>query len=207
MPSRATSTPLTYGRSLPLRNTAAASQISLANGNDNTRPITLSKWKLTIESWSAPNNISDIQGTAKHNTTYSIDKLLPWSQLAVSDNLTLVAGRGYYRTSFFWPNEADTNAVLVMSPILHTAVLSINGHTAPPLDVTAPRSDISAYLVEGKNIIDIIVSTPLGNALIPVANKLRSAGADLSLVQASLGINPIQPREYGLVGEVAIHPQ
>ncbi|KAI5362475.1 putative Galactose-binding-like domain superfamily [Septoria linicola] len=190
------------------RHSAAASQITLANGSDNTQPITLSKWNLSMETWSAPNNISDIQGTVKHNTTYAIDELLPWSQLAVSNKLTLVAGRGYYCTSFFW-SRADglgKTALLTMSPILRTAVLRVNGHTAPPLDVTAPRSDISAYLVEGENIIDIIVSTPLGNALIPVADKLRPAGADLSLVQASLGINPIQPREYGLVGEVTIHP-
>ena len=175
---------------------------------DRLNPIRLSHWNLTIESWAAPHNINEINGTLKTNETYIMTKLLPWNKLNVSSNLTYVAGRGYYTTTFSWPplNEAATGAIITLSPILHTAVLSINGHRTPPLDVTAPRADISAYLVEGINSVEIVVSTLLGNALLPRAEEIRSAGAGLAFVQAALGINVIEIQEYGLVGEVVIQP-
>ena len=169
------------------------------------KPLTLSNWTLTLESWSAPANISDITGTVKHNTTYHIgNELLPWNQLKVSDNLTHIAGRGYYHSSFSWSVENGPNTVITMDPILHIAVLYVNGERLPPLDPTAPKADVSAYLRDGVNAVDIVVSSPLGNALIPVADKLRSAGADLSVVNAALGMDLIKERENGLIGNVVV---
>lgn len=89
-----------------------------------------------------------------------------------------------------------------MDPILHIAVLYVNGQQLPPLDPAAPKADISAYLCDGVNDVDIVVSSPLVNTLIPAADQLRSAGADLSVVKAALGTDLIVARENGLIGEV-----
>lgn len=176
--------------------------------SDRLKSIRLAHWNLTIESWAAPHNINNINGTLKTNETFIVTKLLPWNKLDVSSNLTYVAGRGYYTTTFSWPppNAVTTGAIITLSPILHTAVLSVNGHRTPPLDVTAPRADISAYLVEGVNSVEIVVSTLLGNALLPRAEEIRSAGAGLAFTQAALGINFVEVQEYGLVGEVVLQP-
>ncbi|KAF2169395.1 hypothetical protein M409DRAFT_20615 [Zasmidium cellare ATCC 36951] len=178
------------------------------------REVDLSRnWTLTVESWMPPDDIFDIEGTVKENSTYSIDRLLPWNRLSVGTNLTFVSGRGFYQSTFVWPllaGESIANeAVISMSPIIHTAVLYVNGRETPPLDVTAPEVDISGYLQKGVNTIDIVVSTPLGNAMIPVIDKLKTMGASaVSLPEdmASLfgGAALIQPKEYGLVGDVVL---
>lgn len=170
-------------------------------------------WKLTLESWTPPADIFDIEGTVKKNSTYQIDRLLPWNQLSVRTNLTFVSGRGFYHSSFAWPSKnarskSADEAVLSMSPIIHTAMLYINGHEMRPLDVTAPEVDIVKYLRKGENTIDVVVSSPLGNAMIPVLDNLRTMGAsaELSAGQGAAfgGTSLIQPREYGLVGDVTL---
>lgn len=170
--------------------------------------ITLSNWTLTVESWT-PNETYDIETTIKSNTTYTIDALLPWNKLTVA-NLTHVAGRGYYHSEFTWPpstsSSPPTGAILTLSPIIHTAVLYINGKKTPPLDVTAPQADISEFLETGWNEVDVVVSTPLGNALIPIGEHLRTAGAPFDTSTASNlgGTTLIVERDYGLVGEVKV---
>lgn len=165
---------------------------------DSATRIPLSNWTLTVESWTAPENFYNVEGVVKTNTTYQITTLLPWNKLSVGTNLTYVSGRGYYHSTFTWPPASgESHALITMSPILHTAVLYVNGQKARPLDVTAPRADITQYLRPGLNDVDIIVSTPLGNALIPVQNQLRSAGA--APFTSISG-----PKEYGLVGEVVL---
>ncbi|KAK4625209.1 uncharacterized protein CLAFUR5_06080 [Fulvia fulva] len=178
-------------------NTTASSR------QQNANPLVLSNWSLTLESWSAPSNINNISGTVKRNTTYHTgNELHPWNQLDVPGNVTHVAGRGYYHSSFSWSPENGTRAVITMDPILHIAVLYVNGQQLPPLDPAAPKADISAYLCDGVNDVDIVVSSPLVNTLIPAADQLRSAGADLSVVKAALGTDLIVARENGLIGEV-----
>lgn len=93
-----------------------------------------------------------------------------------------------------------------MDPFGHIAVLCTNGQRKSSLDPAAPRADISAYLRKGINDVDIVVSTPLGNALVSVAGKLRGAGPDLSLVKSALGVDLIVVRENGLVGKDVVRP-
>ena len=164
----------------------------------------LSNWTLTVESWTAPEDIFDVEGVTKTNSTYQITSLLPWNKLEVGTNLTHIAGRGYYNTSFNWPTASiGSHAFITMSPILHTAVLYANGCKTRPLDVTAPSADISRYLKDGVNTVEIVVSTPLGNALIPIRNRLRTAGISPEML---MGLNPFgEPREYGVVGEVVLN--
>lgn len=167
--------------------------------------IPLSNWTLTVESWTAPEDIFDVEAVIKTNSTYQITSLLPWNKLDVGTNLTYVAGRGYYNTTFDWPTTGKgSHAYITMSPIFHTAVLYVNGYKTRPLDVTAPRADISQYLKDGVNAVEIVVSTPLANALSPIRDRLRSAGVSPEMLFP--GVNLFgEPQEYGLVGEVVLN--
>ena len=175
-------------------------------------PIVLGNWSLTVESWTAASNLYNIEGTVKTNTTYQIPALVPWNQLTVA-NLTYVSGRGYYSTTFSWPshqaNHYQTGAIIDLGAILHTAVLYVNGQKAPPLDVSAATADITIYLRAGVNTVEIVVSTPLGNALIPVSDQLRTAGVPFpgAIEAGFLGLSSfIREADYGLIGEVVLRP-
>lgn len=174
----------------------------------STAPFTLGNWTLTIESWTAPSNLSDIEGTVKTNTTYQIPSLLSWRSLNVA-NLTTVSGRGYYKTQFSWQNSSSdptspSGAVIDLGYIIHTAVLYVNQKKAPPLDINMAKADITQYLVDGVNEIEIVVSTPYGNALYPHWDNLRSVGQGPP--PTFFGQPTIVVRDYGLVHDVRILP-
>ncbi|KAF3763073.1 hypothetical protein M406DRAFT_292702 [Cryphonectria parasitica EP155] len=179
----------------------------------------LGNWTLTIESWGPPNDIFDIEGGAsKVNTSYyTLDNLVPWSQM--SDALANVSGRGYYQTTFSWPpdssgsddgssssssssNATISGAFVDLGATVHTARVRINGQALPPLDPTWARADVGEYLVEGENAVDIIVSTPLGNALRSFWGDLMTSGRHAVEVVA----DPPSVAEYGLVQDVQIIP-
>ncbi|KAL9108497.1 MAG: hypothetical protein Q9227_006712 [Pyrenula ochraceoflavens] len=181
--------------------------------------LLLTNWSLTIESWLPPTTLSSTPfHPLKRNTTYPFPlstPLPPWPQLDPA--LANTSGIGYYRTTFpsppFFPSSSSTNNPddgdskdIVMlrfkSPIQHTLRLSINSHPVPPLDPTNPLTDITPYLSStqqnSENEVLATVSTPLGNALRPIWNELRSSGEapDAQDVPESGG------RGYGVVGEV-----
>jgi hypothetical protein len=185
--------------------------VTLSNGSSMilqpmlAGPFVLSNWSLTVESWTPPADIYDLSPDAVRTnlTTFTnIQKLVPWT--SISPELTYVSGRGYYSTQFSWPpSHAELyGAFIDLGPIFHTARLTINGHHVPPLDVTHARADITQLLVYGSNHVDIVVSTPLGNALNPIWGSLETTGR----TAASANANPPSIAEYGLVFDVRIEP-
>lgn len=164
----------------------------------------LSSWTLTVESWGPPADIYDIDaGSTKTNTSYDLDTLIPWSQ--ISDSLRNISGRGYYHTAFSWPpalNSTASGAFLDLGVIVHTARLSINGQIVPPLDPTWARADVGKYLIDGINQVDIVVSTPLGNALRSVWSELETSGALATATEPQ----PPVVADYGLVQDVRLIP-
>lgn len=170
---------------------------------------TLTNWTLTIESWGPPADLYDAEaGPTKTNSTtpYSLTTLQPWSNISAA--LTNVSGLGYYHTTFDWSSSADNSTVVVsgafldLGAIIHTARLSINGQVVPPLDHAWARADIGAYLVEGTNVVDVVVSTPLGNGLRGIWGELVTSGRPA----ADIVPEPPEVMEYGLVGEVRLIP-
>lgn len=165
---------------------------------------TLTNWTLTIESWAPPADIYDIDaGSIKTNTSYNLDALIPWSQ--ISDSLRNVSGRGYYHTEFSWPpasNSTVSGAVLDLGAIVHTARLSVNGHVVPPLDPTWARADVGSYLIDGVNEVDVVVSTPLGNAIRAVWGVLETSGR----LAVDTDEQPPDVADYGLVQDVLLIP-
>jgi hypothetical protein len=120
-----------------------------------------------------------------------------------------VSGRGYYSTSFQWPPPKPANnpayfvpgAYIDLGAIIHTVRVSINGHALLPLDLTWARADISRYLVNGINEVEVVVSTPLGNALREIWDSIEIAGKTAA---SQLGAPSVA--DYGLVFPVQIVP-
>ena len=177
----------------------------LSNGSSISLPAPaapqqLNSWNLTIESWSPPSDLKTSQMKASlSNSTYTLTTLQPWHN--ISESLRNVSGRGIYSTTFTWPptNGSTDGAILSLGAIVNTARASINGHQLPPLDPTDARADIGAFLIKGKNVVEVVVATTLGNALRPVYKDIKSSG--------TLWLGP-EPEEqaYGLVGNVSVVP-
>ena len=191
-----------------------ATAASLSNGSaltltpPSTSAMTLGPWSLTIESWTQPSDIYDISTVAnKKNSTWTLPSLIPWQ--AIDASLQNVSGRGYYSTNFTWPLSTNgsssalaSGAFLDLGAIIHTARAFINSQALPPLDVSAARADLTPYLVQGVNKIDVVVSTPLGNALRPLWYS--------TLLTSDKPPDPTTPApveaDYGLVGSERVVP-
>jgi hypothetical protein len=194
-----------------------AGSVVLSNGTEvtlppaSTSPFPLTNWSLTIESWTAPSNIYDLNPIATRSnlsTISNLQSLDPW--YTISDSLANVSGRGYYSTEFQWPpantlntEGSSTDGVFIdLGAIVHTARVLINGHAIPPLDIIWARADISQYLVKGSNSVEVVVSTPLGNALRAIWDSLVSSGKS-AVTQVA---DPPGVADYGLVFPVQIIP-
>ncbi|CAN8096245.1 unnamed protein product [Discula destructiva] len=187
-----------------LENSLRQSSFQIANTVTTiaSESCTLSNWTLTVESWGPANSIYDIEvEPTKTNTSYVLNTLMPWS--LISDSIRNVSGRGYYRTAFIWPlanTSIALGAFIDLGTIVHTARLSVNGQIVPPLDPTWARADIGPYLVHGTNVVDVLVSTPLGNGLRSMWDLLDSSGKLASFN----GRPPPNVADYGLVEDVKL---
>jgi hypothetical protein len=166
----------------------------------------LTNWTLVVESWTAPGDIYDVEApVTKTNLTFNISTLLPWKEL--SHSLTNVSGLGYYSTAFQWPpvdiDAADlSGAYIDLGAILHTVRVQVNGKPLPPLDLTWAKADIGPALIPGTNVVEVVVSTPLGNALRPIWDKIMTSGKP-----ATASVPVVRPAvDYGLVSPVSIIP-
>ncbi|KAL2811590.1 hypothetical protein BJX63DRAFT_433266 [Aspergillus granulosus] len=169
-------------------------------------------WTLTVEHWDPPKDLYDTSGTIKQNSTYTRLKTLhPWSE--ISESLRNTSGRGFYSTTFTWDTKnaaprggyRSGGAYLELPPISHTVQLFLNSHLLPPVNIYRPVVDITPYLVHGQNALEIIIATPLGNALRPVWKKLVTGGHFYGEATENIAPVPVYA-EYGLVGEVSIIP-
>lgn len=184
-------------------NATGASQRSTSMSDSHT----LENWTLTVEAWGPPPDIYDVEAEPERtNSTYSLDVLVPWSQ--VSESLKNTSGRGYYHTTFDWPpttaaqNQTFAGAVMDLGAIVHTARLSINGRTVAPLDPTWAKADIGSFLVQGLNAVDVLVTTPLANGLRGIWNDLETSGKPATAAFP----DPPSVADYGLVQDVRILP-
>lgn len=173
---------------------------------DPAYEVTLANWTLVVESWTAPEDMYNLTPDAtRTNTTYYLDELTSWRN--TTDELRNVSGRGYYSASFDWSGSGFrvqfSGALLDLGAIVHTARARINGHQLPPLDVTRAVVDVGGFLRNGTNEVEILVSTPLGNALRPVWDEIQTSAKTppgLSGVDAPL------EADYGLVLPVVVRP-
>lgn len=183
----------------------SSGKILLLSTNSIAAPFALSNWTLTAEHWAAPSNLSDAAVVAeKSNTTITLPSLVPWKDIP---SLVNVSGVGYYSTTFSWPPSASAiadGAYIVFSPAMHALRVRINGHPLPPLDFSAPKADISAYLVKGENVVEAIVPTTMWNYLRSIFGELEDAGAPPLVVEIAGTLPGLT--DNGLVGTVQVVP-
>ncbi|KAK3718236.1 Psort location [Vermiconidia calcicola] len=136
---------------------------------------------------------------ATSNNTHQLTILQPSNK--ISNRLRHVSGRGFYTTTFsLAPNRGPADGtMLALGVLVNTARAWVNGHQLPPLDPMAAIADIGDYLVDGENQVEVVVTTTLSNALIPIHQNLQTSGT------LWLGEEPVQ-QEYGLVTPVSIVP-
>lgn len=188
----------------------ATSHVETSDGNKHSVKATSKKafeienWILTVEHWDPPDDLSDIDTVAvKHNTTHELSSITSWQNI---DGLQGVSGRGYYAANLTWsPSDDVSGAIISFGPIMHTIRVIINGQTIPTLDTTSAKADITKYLVEGTNKVEVIVATTLSNVLAPIWDQLRVSGVAPTGLDGSSG-QPSGDTDYGLLYPVVVTP-
>jgi hypothetical protein len=188
-------------RSIKLSNGKSATLKPMANA-----AFTLDNWTLVVESWTPPTDMYNIAaGPQRTNSSYQLSTLISWNE--VSSNLANVSGIGYYSTSFSWPpatNAGDSvsGAIIDLGLISHTARVTVNGQILPPVDLAWAKRDIGSLLKQGENIVEVVVSTTLGNVLRNYWDEIETSG------KFATATMPAVPDEaaYGLLSPVKIVP-
>ncbi|KAF2205690.1 hypothetical protein GQ43DRAFT_477176 [Delitschia confertaspora ATCC 74209] len=171
---------------------ASTTNFLTSNSTINSVPVavaavafSLKNWILVVEHWDPPSDLYNYtDGAYRHNTTHHLQDLVSWQDIPGLKN---VSGRGYYSTTFIWPPSSSSSAgienatkpsgaFLNFGAVYHTLRASLNGHHLPPLDVTDAQTDITPFLVDGINVVEAVIATPLGNVLRPMWDKLMSSG-------------------------------
>lgn len=182
----------------------------LPEPNNNIPTIPLGPWRLSVESYSAPNTLGTTS-VAPNRTRIDISSplttLTPWTRIP---GLERVSGIGTYRASFtlpapLGPNSTQTEAYTLhlTKPILNTVRIFINGQVIPAVDLSAPEEgrDITPFIKEvGTNEVVIEVSSTLFNAVKARVKEVRSVGTGVRMPRYYEGAW----REFGLVGEVVV---
>jgi hypothetical protein len=133
---------------------------------DDAGRINLSdaSWEMTVESWSEDKN--DINGMLKTEKDYSLAGLKTWNRI---EGLETVSGRAAYKTEFELTDwTKDQGACLSIDTGNGTAAVTrivINGKVLPVMDQSAKIIDAGAYLVKGKNTLEIDIATLLYNTV------------------------------------------
>lgn len=141
--------------------------------------ISLPEWDLEVEDWNEGAKVEIIEDRGKGIVTkevyYETTKerlaagtvtLKPWKD--IPEIGPDVSGVGYYKASFYLPEEWDGSmgAVFTMeSTNKNTAAVYVNGKKAPAFEISKPQTDIAALVVPGENEIVVEVSSTLNNRL------------------------------------------
>lgn len=159
----------------------------------------LTNWNLKVENWTQGNQISreETRNTTVYNpetgelvpqnvTTkevkYETKKDLIETKLTYLDTWDNipeigkdVSGIGYYSTTFKWDSKAANGAYLNLGKFPQSAVVRVNGKKADPVNVMNAVVDISKLLKDGKNTIDITVTSTLTNRLLAMGRANEGA--------------------------------
>ncbi|KAL3475735.1 hypothetical protein BJX99DRAFT_259172 [Aspergillus californicus] len=187
--------------------------ISVAPASNVPVEYKVTNWTLTVEKWLPPSNPYDVEIDAnKTHATFSLPGpvLPPWSTI---EGLSNTSGIGHYATYFNWPpsqqksNLSDLGAYLYIPPVAQGLKALLNGRQLPTLDITNPQADITSYLVQGSNYLEILASTTLFNTLRPIWDDLLTGGnSPESSLQELVDLGYGEEQAYGVIGSVTIVP-
>ncbi len=186
--------------------------IPALEAGDNPAPlpsVTLGPWRLSVESYAAPANLSTasvVGNTTTVTVSSPLQSLVPWTQIR---GLERVSGVGTYRTSFGAPpqlqNGTQTSYTIHFTGrVLNTIRVFVNGVPVPAIDPLAPSEgrDITNLLKGGgENGVVIEVSSTLFNAVKARMGELKSVGLGVHVPKY---YTQVQWADYGLIGDVVI---
>ena len=152
---------------------------------NHTQPVN-AQWSLQFpEGWGAPTNLEG-------------GILAPWCELPMSDEGKAFSGSVMYSTTFDWQN-ADKQVMLDLGKVNMIAEVFVNDQKIRTLWCTPYCLDISKYVKQGKNKLQVKVTSTWFNRL----------AFDASLPEADRKTWPIEGpkagsklKEYGLLGPV-----
>lgn len=149
-------------------------------------PHEITSLDLTGEAWMPGETPSSIRKEALSLEDYT---LRPWTE---DPRLKDLSGTARYHGSIDLSDwDATMGAVLEVGKIFNTLHVRVNGSELPPVDPLAHEVDLGGFLKEGRNKIEIEVTTTLNN-------QLRVA------VPEVFSINSRQ--SYGLSGPLRLRP-
>ncbi|MGA4837347.1 glycosyl hydrolase [Streptomyces sp. G45] len=137
--------------------------------------------------------------SGKERHTLRLARLVDWRTLP---RLRTTSGTGTYRTTVtldeHWtaPNHG---AYLELGRVEGGVQVRVNGRHAHPASVAPPRIDIGALLRQGRNVIEVEVTTTLKNRLTALAEQ-GVPGYSRFLER------PVRTQPYGLLGPVRLVP-
>ncbi|ETS77966.1 hypothetical protein PFICI_10028 [Pestalotiopsis fici W106-1] len=181
--------------------------MTLSNGSQVILPrdsrsdemsIILGPWDLTVESHGPSLDNDTLEGNTTIIKIGTLPELTPWTNI---DGLEQVSGVGTYSTSFQWFRDSQAAICIDFGPVLNTLRAWINGNQISPVDPTNPTADISNFVVNGENTIQVKVTSTLFNAVRANVDRVFS-----------IGYGPSTPayyteqdwQEFGLIGPVEL---
>lgn len=151
--------------------------IVLSNGSQLTTSfkaalpaLDLTDWALEVDDWQPANenpsdDVEDIIATKLVHHSFNLTSLSPWSDI---DGLQDVFGTATYSTEFVLGNAdapygSDTGAYMKLDMFQGSFRAKVNGETLGSLDQMAHRFDVSKWLRNGTNTLEIEAATSLIN--------------------------------------------
>ncbi|KAH9238540.1 hypothetical protein K456DRAFT_1935729 [Colletotrichum gloeosporioides 23] len=153
--------------------------IVLSNGSQLTTSfkaplpaLDLTDWALEVDDWQPANenpsdDVEDIVATKFVHHSLNLTTLTPWSDI---DGLQNVSGNATYSTEFVLgtadaPYGSDTGAYMELIMFQGSFRARINGEALGTLDQMAHRFEVSKWLRNGTNTLEMEVATSLINRM------------------------------------------
>ena len=132
--------------------------------------LTVRQKKQELTKWSLVTKIREIDGTMQP-VTMELEGLRDWAK---DENLKDCSSEGFYRTTFDWTAEGTIigqRFILSLGRVGDVAEVTLNGQKFSALLIMPWEVDITAYLKEGNNDLEILVVPTLRNVLVGYGQK------------------------------------
>lgn len=131
------------------------SDLPLPDPSDESIEMTLTDWGLRFPAgWGIPEQVE-------------LSELRPWRELDLSDEGRAFSGTALYETTFeYSEKEASTACILDLGNVDMIASVTVNGRPVQVLWAPPYRTDISEYVQEGENTLNIEVTGTWFNRLV-----------------------------------------
>lgn len=125
----------------------------------------LTGWSLQVDSWEPADGSGriNVTDTVHIRHDFNLSSLKPWTEI---DELKDVSGNATYSTTFNLDTDSEgLGAYLEVHRFNDSIRLTVNEQQLPPIDQVATRFDITQWIRNGTNKVDIDLSTTLYNRL------------------------------------------